>query len=607
MVIGKTFKDMRMRGSSTYQHVELSAPDEGDETKSEMKEIPVYSRSMFSYPQAAASLLCSVLCALSSVLTLVVVLTIQRSSVDTSMDVPYVLNPPVNLSILLGSKSLIGYTSDEYSIQLEGENVITQKGSPQHYLSLNQSHQRYRVAIENHLTSPSALHAHGLTPPASQDGVPFVSSPPLNPSSLVSVDFPLSSLNQGTYFIHGHYGFQQGRGLAVPLVIHGEIPEGMRYQSQIKKAQDIVMMLQDFCPQFVADLEPPFDFDKKCSHESVFDQLKKNALEKDNNSSKMPMKCPGMAPGLDLDVRYMRFLSNSKTPDDPAVALVDDSKPIRLRIINAAGMTNFMVQLPTHHIIIAVDGHYVDPVFKQTPERIWIGVGQRIDILLVRTHLLEYPVVIHATAELREETDLFDEFGTALVIDREGSTRSPQEYAEVVKVQFIPFKDTKRMGFDGESALKALENNNLFPTKLKESYLSTSTPDRTVSMILTGHHGFESINGQSYFFVDPSNSSQSPPPNSHAIEVKRGELVLITIENHTMHPHSMHLHGHVFRVIALDGVSHYGALRDTVMIPGGCRSVTIAFEADAPGEWLFHCHMEFHMAAGMVTTVRYVL
>ena len=68
----------------------------------------------------------------------------------------------------------------------------------------------------------------------------------------------------------------------------------------------------------------------------------------------------------------------------------------------------------------------------------------------------------------------------------------------------------------------------------------------------------------------------------------------------------MHLHGHNFFVVELDGQRVQGAERNTIMVPGGCHSVTWAFMADNPGIWPLHCHMSLHHMAGMYTTVEYV-
>lgn len=68
----------------------------------------------------------------------------------------------------------------------------------------------------------------------------------------------------------------------------------------------------------------------------------------------------------------------------------------------------------------------------------------------------------------------------------------------------------------------------------------------------------------------------------------------------------MHLRGHEFQVVEIDGKRFPGAVRDTVLVPPG-RRVVIAFDANNPGLWAFHCHLLYHLDAGMVTTLRYVV
>ena len=66
----------------------------------------------------------------------------------------------------------------------------------------------------------------------------------------------------------------------------------------------------------------------------------------------------------------------------------------------------------------------------------------------------------------------------------------------------------------------------------------------------------------------------------------------------------MHLHGQAFQVVAINGAPLAGAVRDTVLVPP-MGSVTIAFDADNPARWAFHCHNLYHMMTGMMTEVRY--
>jgi FtsP/CotA-like multicopper oxidase with cupredoxin domain len=93
-------------------------------------------------------------------------------------------------------------------------------------------------------------------------------------------------------------------------------------------------------------------------------------------------------------------------------------------------------------------------------------------------------------------------------------------------------------------------------------------------------------------------------PNVTPLMVDTGQRVAIEMLNHTMMAHPMHLHGHAFQVAAINGVPLAGAMRDTVLVPP-MGSVTIAFDADNPGRWAFHCHNLYHMMTGMMTEVRY--
>src|SRR6202043_1117232 len=87
-------------------------------------------------------------------------------------------------------------------------------------------------------------------------------------------------------------------------------------------------------------------------------------------------------------------------------------------------------------------------------------------------------------------------------------------------------------------------------------------------------------------------------PNVTPLMVATGQRVAIEMMNHSMMAHPMHLHGHAFQVVAINGAALAGAARDTVLVPSR-GSVTIAFDADNPGRWAFHCHNLYHMMTGM--------
>jgi FtsP/CotA-like multicopper oxidase with cupredoxin domain len=88
------------------------------------------------------------------------------------------------------------------------------------------------------------------------------------------------------------------------------------------------------------------------------------------------------------------------------------------------------------------------------------------------------------------------------------------------------------------------------------------------------------------------------------IVAELGDRVEVTLPNMSMMAHPMHLHGHHFQVVAIDGKRFSGARRDTVLVPP-MRAVTIAVDADNPGQWAFHCHHLYHMATGMMSSFGY--
>ena len=89
-------------------------------------------------------------------------------------------------------------------------------------------------------------------------------------------------------------------------------------------------------------------------------------------------------------------------------------------------------------------------------------------------------------------------------------------------------------------------------------------------------------------------------PDDPLIEVERNETVIVRMFNENSAPHAMHLHGHHFREV---NGTRLGPLRDTILMAPN-QQMSIAFVADNPGDWMFHCHMLEHMAAGMMTWIK---
>ena len=195
-----------------------------------------------------------------------------------------------------------------------------------------------------------------------------------------------------------------------------------------------------------------------------------------------------------------------------------------------------------------------------TGRRFPIAMGQRLDIRLELPHTREaFPILA-----LREDAPA----RTGIVLAPAGATIAKHAVAGSIKGPLV--------GLALEDQLSAAKP------------LLARKPDRSFAMrLMGGMQGYR-------WGLDTQ-------PN---LEVRAGERAEVTMLNMSMMAHPMHLHGHHFQVVAIDGRRIAGALRDTVHIPPH-RAVTIAFDALNPGQWAFHCHHLYHMAVGMMATVSY--
>jgi FtsP/CotA-like multicopper oxidase with cupredoxin domain len=408
---------------------------------------------------------------------------------------------------------------------------------------------RFRVHVANEIGKPSLIHWHGLAPPWRQDGVPGVSGPPIPAGGSADYDFPLAF--GGTFWMHSHQGLQEQLLLDAPLII--------RDQRDRPGQQEIVLMLNDF------SFTPP---------EEIFANLKKGssmpgmgAMKGGGGMKSMAgMAAPASSEGPDLnDVRYDAFLANDRTLADPEVVEIEPGAPVLLRVINGSSMTAYHFDLGRlDGRLIAVDGTLVEPIMGR---RFPINVAQRLDIVLtIPRATAAHPLLATVEGE-RDRT------GIVLAAGKAPIARIPPQAATVAPP----------ITMELEKRLRAAE-----PLKPRKH-------DRVLNIDLTGEMSkyIWSINGVAW-------NPHVPP-----LPIAKGERVALIMTNSTGMPHPMHLHGHRFQVVEIQGVPLAGAVRDTVRVPPGQR-VVVVFDADNPGTWAFHCHMLYHMEAGMFQTFRYV-
>jgi FtsP/CotA-like multicopper oxidase with cupredoxin domain len=405
----------------------------------------------------------------------------------------------------------------------------------------------FRVRVENKIDQPSLIHWHGLTPPWRQDGVPGISGPPIPPGGSADYDFPLRF--GGTFWMHSHAGLQEQSLMLAPLIIH----DGRDRADQ----QEIVVMLNDF------SFTPP---------EQIFAALRTGAGSMPGmvggGASMAPMAGmtrPGAVPQDLNDVKYDAFLANDRTLADPEIVRVEPGGHVLLRVINASSMSNYHLDLgQLKGELIAVDGFRIVPVMAR---RFPIATTQRLDIRLA---MPRQPVACPVLAVLegeRKQTGIVLTVGGAAIARIPGMAGTPSPALTLAL----------------ERRLRAAD-----PLKLRNA-------DRVHILNLTGEMAgyIWSINNVAW--------NENVPP----LPIAAGERVELVMINRTGMPHPMHLRGHQFQVVEIDGKRFSGAVRDTVLVPPG-RRVVVAFDANNPGLWAFHCHLLYHMDAGMFATFSYV-
>jgi FtsP/CotA-like multicopper oxidase with cupredoxin domain len=409
----------------------------------------------------------------------------------------------------------------------------------------------FRVRVENGIDEPSLIHWHGLTPPWRQDGVPGISGPPIPAGGSADYDFPL--VFGGTFWMHSHQGLQEQRLMTAPLIIHD--------QRDRPDEQEVVVMLADFS---FTPSEQIFENLKNSG--SMAGMAKPAGAMASTSSMKMaaPMSIGQSGPDLN-DVKYDAFLANFRTLADPEIVKVEPGGRLLLRIINGSSMSAFHVGLGAlDGELIAVDGFEVEP---SRGHEFPVAVAQRLDI---RVSLPPGPGAYPVLAQLEGERS---QTGIILVAADASVRKIPSE-AET---------PSPPLNLDLERSLRA------------QKPLAKRKADRVHILNLTGE-----MAGYVWSLNNVVWNKDTPP-----LAVAEGERVELVFVNQTPMPHPMHLHGHEFQVVEIDGERFPGAVRDTILVTPG-RRVVVAFDANNPGWWALHCHLLYHLEAGMFTTIKYV-
>lgn len=423
----------------------------------------------------------------------------------------------------------------------------------------------FRVDLTNALAVPTILHWHGQIPPNGQDGVPDMPRPLMAPGEVRTFDF---AARPGTHWMHSHVPVQEMQLLAAPLIVR-------RPEDLAADRQEVVLMLHDF------SFRTPEEVLAEITGGSGMAMMDHGAMGQSGTdpsgmgqSGMGAMGQMGMAAGgmmgmmghdgmaMDLnDYDWDAYLANDRTLSDPEVVTVERAGRVRLRVINAAAATVFWIdsgEVPAR--LVAVDGQAVQP---RTGTRFGLAMGQRLDLEIdLPAGAGAWPILA-----LREGARQ----RTGLILATTG--------AEIRRLD--PLAEVEAPAFDldlgQEAQLVALNP------------LADRPADRGHVLMLGGAM-------QPYrWTINGATWGQHQP-----ISAKTGERVVLAFHNMSMMGHPMHLHGHAFQVVGVNGRRIAGALRDTVYVPP-MSMVEVALDAGEAARWMLHCHHMPHLSTGMMT------
>ncbi|MDI9952475.1 MULTISPECIES: multicopper oxidase family protein [unclassified Rhodococcus (in: high G+C Gram-positive bacteria)] len=285
----------------------------------------------------------------------------------------------------------------------------------------------------------------------------------------------------------------------------------------------------------------------------VFDELRGGRM------TSMPEMTSRVLGGDSGDVRYPVYLLNGKPPGDPAVFTARPGQRARIRLINAGDDTAFRVALGGHRLTVTdTDGFPVEPV---DTDSVLIGMGERYDAVVTLQDGV-FPLVAVAEGKGAQ----------AFAVVRTGGGAAPDPAVAPRELGAPPLTVADLRATDAVR-------------------LPVVDPGVTLEASLGGDmkQYVWTVNGKAY-------------PAHTPLTVHRDQRVRLVYTNPTMMFHPMHLHGHTFAVARSDGS---GPRKDTVIVLPG-QTVAADVDTTNPGQWITHCHNDYHLAAGMATIFSYV-
>ncbi len=518
------------------------------------------------------------------------------------------------------------------------------------------------IHVTNKLDEDTSIHWHGLLLPGFMDGVPgFNGFPGIKPGETFTYRFPVKQT--GTYWYHAHSEGQEQDGHYGSLVLKPKGKDPIRadrdyvvllsdfhdedsgtIMSNLKMSSEYYQYARRTIGDFFSDAKEK-GFGKAWANAKMWGEMR-------------------MLPTDLSDVSGYTFLTNGKTPVQNWTGLFKPGERVRLRFINASAMTIYDVRIPGLKMsVVEADGQGVEPV---TVDEFRFGVAETYDVIVTPQDDKAYTIAAesidrtgfalstlapregmkgpapqprpralltmadmgmgHGHGDPNDETmkgmdhskmghdmpmgDMAGMDHAAMGHDMAGMDMSGMEGMDHSKMSHdMPGMDHAAMGHD----MAGMDMSGMSMEDMQSGWAQAGTPpgDKALSYADLRYAGIQEdtrqpereilvrLGGNMERFIWTINGKKFE--DSGPINLKYGERVRLKFVNDTMMAHPMHLHGMFVQLENGQPAEKLPNKHTVIVAPGQTYSVLLT--ADQPGEWAFHCHLLFHMMAGMMNKV----
>lgn len=513
------------------------------------------------------------------------------------------------------------------------------------------------IRVTNRLSVPSSIHWHGIILPYQMDGVPGISFKGIMPGETFVYKFKLQQ--SGTYWYHSHSGFQEMTGMYGALIIEP------REQDIISSDNEYVIQLSDWTDDDPMELfrklkiqSDVFNFNQPTVPE-FFDDVASssigNALQRRQMWNMMRMNPTDLS---DISASAMTFLLNGCTPNANWRGLFKAGEKLRLRFINGSSNTFFDVRIPELKLkVVQADGQNVEPI---TVDEFRFGPGETYDVIVepkndaytIFAQTMDRSGYAKGTLSVNTSIDApvpaLDPVEWLTMRDMMGNLMHGGDHSAMTNMQSAESKHAV-MGHGNMQKMNAavmdhgamnhsqhaMSDNPLAIASSKVRHAKTeygASVDMRVDMPRTNLDdpgiGLRNNNRRVLTLADLHSLHGITVPQepeaeielhltgnmeryswsfdglefgkSTPVHMKHNQRLRVIIQNDTMMTHPMHLHG-----MWSDLESEQGDVqvrRHTIPVQPAQRISFLTTPHDV-GRWAWHCHLLFHMDAGMFREV----